>query len=160
MSEAHVELRNAANTTLAEIQKYPEALNRQLLAQVKAIADYAVKRINDAVSLDYTIKCANCHFSLSEMINNTSLAPQKLSELEVASMSIVKEAPQVPEPPVATPGSEGTATSTPTPAPKLPKKLSLKISRQTTVGEFKKMLQIQLQQVAGMQDADEIEIDF
>jgi len=160
MSEAHVELRNAANTTMTEIQKYPEALNRQLLAQVKAIADYAVKRINDAVSLEYTIKCSNCHFSLSEMINNTSLAPQKMSELEMASMSIVKEAPPALEPPVVTPGSEGTAIPTPTPAPKLPKKLSLKISRQTTVGEFKKMLQIQLQQVAGMQDADEIEIDF
>lgn len=161
MSDAHIALGKAANTTLSEIKKFPEELNRSLLIQVKAITDYAVKRINDSVSLDYTIKCSNCHLSLSEMINNTSLVPHKLSELEVAGMSIVKEAPPAPELPVAIPGSEGPTTLIqPQVVPKLPKKLSLKISHHTTVGEFKKMLQIQLQHVAGMQDADEIEIDF
>ena len=155
MSDAHGALRTAANATLAEIKKYPEELNRSLLVQVKAIADYADKRCNDTVSLDYTIKCSNCHLSLSEMINNTALAPQKLSELQVAGMSIVKEAPPAPEPTDDTDDSP-----LPTPVPKPPKRLSLKISRQTTVGDFKKMLQLQLQQVAGMQDSDEIEIDF
>ena len=155
MSDAHGALRTAANATLAEIKKYPEELNRSLLVQVKAIADYADKRCNDTVSLDYTIKCSNCHLSLSEMINNTALAPQKLSELQVAGMSIVKEAPPAPEPTDDTDDSPS-----PTPVPKPPKRLSLKISRQTTVGDFKKMLQLQLQQVAGMRDSDEIEIDF
>ena len=155
MSDAHGALRTAANATLAEIKKYPEELNRLLLVQVKAIADYADKRCNDTVSLDYTIKCSNCHLSLSEMINNTALAPQKLSELQVAGMSIVKEAPPAPEP-----TDDTNDSPLPTPIPKPPKRLSLKISRQTTVGDFKKMLQLQLQQVAGMRDSDEIEIDF
>ena len=155
MSDVHGVLRTIANTTLAEIKKYPEALNYSLLTQVKAIADYADKRCNAAVSLDYTIKCSNCHLSLSEMINNTALAPQKLSELQVTGMSIVKEAPPVPEPTDDTDDSPS-----PIPFPKVPKRLSLKISRRTTVGDLKKMLQLQLQQVAGMQDSDEIEIDF
>lgn len=155
MSDTHSGLLTAAKVTLAEINKYPEELNRSLLAQVKAIADYAVKRINEAVSLDYTIKCSNCHLSLSEMINNTALVPHKLSELEVAGMSIVKEAPPALEPTL-----DPDELPSPTPVPKIPKRLSLKISHQTTVGEFKRLLQLQLQQVAGMQDSDEIEIDF
>jgi hypothetical protein len=94
------------------------------------------------------------------MINNTALVPHKLSELEVAGMSIVKEAPSAPEH-TPDPGPEDSPTpNQPTAAPKPPKRLSLKISRQTTVGEFKKMLQLQLQQVAGMKDSDEVEIDF
>jgi predicted nucleic acid-binding Zn-ribbon protein len=159
MSDAHSTLRTAANATMAEISKYPEALNRNLFAQVKAITDYAEKRRNDAVNLDYTIRCSNCHFSLSEMKNNTALVPQKMAELLVAEMSILKEAPPAPEP-TPTPIPRGSSASSPTPAPKPPKRLSLKISRRTTVGDFKKMLQLQLQQVAGMQDSDEIEIDL
>lgn len=159
MSDAHGALRTAAKTTLSEISKYPEELNRSLLAQVNAIADYADKRRNDTVTLDYTIKCSNCHFSLSDMINYTALVPQKMSELQVAEMSVVKEAPPKLEP-TPPPGSGGASVPTPTPVPKHPKRLSLKISRNTTVGAFKKMLQLQLQQVAGMQDSEEIEIDL
>lgn len=159
MSDAHGTLAAAAQTTLSEISKYPEELNRPLLAQVKGIADYADKRRNDTVTLDYTIKCSNCHFSLSDMINYTALVPQKMSELQVAEMSIVKEAPPAPEP-TPPPGPGGSTAPTPPPLPKPPKRLSLKISRNTTVGAFKKMLQLQLQQVAGMQDSEEIEIDL
>lgn len=159
MSDTHAALRSAVNVTLAEISKYPEELNRNLLAQVKCIAEYADKRRNDAVSLEYTIRCSNCHFSLSEMINNTALVPQKVSELQVAGMSIVKEAPPTQEP-VLIPEPGDPPVPTPTPVPKPPKRLSLKISRLTTVGDFKKMLQLQLQQVAGMQDSDEIEIEL
>ena len=153
MSDAHEALHAAAKATISEINKYPEELNRGLLTQVQGIIDYASKRINGDVKLDYTIKCANCHFSLSEMNNYIVLFPQKLSELQVAEMSVVKEAPPAPAP--MPPGSP-----IPPPEPKVPKRLSLKISRQTTVGDFKKMLQVQLQQVAGMQDSDEIEIDL
>jgi hypothetical protein len=66
----------------------------------------------------------NCHYSLAEMINYSALAPQKMSELQVAEMSIVKVA-----------------------SPKVTKRISLKIACKTTVGDFKKMLQLQLQQV-------------
>ncbi len=153
MSDAYNGLQTAANATIVEINKYPKDLNRGLLTQVQGIIDYASKRMNGEVKLDYTIKCSNCHFSLSEMNNYTVLAPQKRSELQVAEMSIVKEAPPAPAP--VPPG-----TPTPAPESKLPKRLSLKIPRNTTVGDFKKMLQVQLQQVAGMQDSDEIEIDI
>lgn len=149
MNDVHTKILTDANVTLSEIEKYPEELNKILRAQVKGIADYAEKRRNVAVNLDYTIKCSNCHYSLSEMINYSALAPQKISELQVAEMSIVKEAPPAPDPAVD-----------PTPKPKAPKRISLKISRQTTVGDLKKMLQLQLQQVAGMQDSEEIEIDL
>jgi len=159
MSDAHATLSTAANATLTEVNKYPEELNRKLLSQVKAIADYADKHRNDAVSLDYSIKCANCHFSLSEMINYTTLAPNKISELQVAEMSIVKQVPPTPEP-MPIPGPEDSPEPKPNPSPKPPKRLSLKISRRTTVGDFKKMLQLQLQQIAGMLDSDEIEIDL
>ncbi len=83
------------------------------------------------------------------MLNYSALAPQKVSELQVAEMSIVKEAPPAPDP-----------AADPAPKPQAPKRISLKISRTTTVGDFKKMLQLQLQQVAGMQDSEEIEIDL
>lgn len=116
--------------------------------------EYATKRINGEVKLDYTIKCSNCHLSLSEMENNTALVTNKLSELQVVEMSIVKEAPP---PPTKEKRESGGGSP---PPPKTPKKLSLKIVRNTTVGDFKKMLQVQLQQVAGMHDTDEIEIDL
>jgi hypothetical protein len=156
-SDANRELLAAAKALITEIKSYPETQNPDLLRQVQSIKEYAEKRINDEVKLDYTIKCASCHFSLSEMITCTALAPQKLAELEIAAMSIVKEAPSAPVPMEE---SKSGAIISPIPAPKLPKRLSLKISRTTTVGAFKQMLQLQLQQVAGMQDSDQIEIDL
>ena len=156
-SEANRELLAAATALITEIKSYPETLNPDLLRQVQSIKEYAEKRINDEVKLDYTIKCASCHFSLSEMITCTALAPQKLAELQVAAMSIVKEAPPAPVPMEE---SKSGAISSFIPTPKAPKRLSLKIARTTTVGAFKQMLQLQLQQVAGMQDSDQIEIDL
>jgi hypothetical protein len=95
------------------------------------------------------------------MNSYTDLVQQKLSELQVAEMSVVKEAPPTPVPaPAQTGAIPGAGTPTPTPIPKTPKRLSLNISPKTTVGDFKKMFQIQLQQLAGMQDSDEIEIDL
>ena len=149
MTAAHAQLRKSAQSTIAEIKKYPEVLNQQLLIQVKSISEYADKRYNDSVGLDYTIKCSNCHFSLSEMNSYTALVPTKLAELQLAEMSIVKVAPQI----TAKPNEKIEISKT-------IKKLSLKIDRKTTVGDFKKMLQYQLQQVAGMQDKDEIEIEL
>ena len=89
------------------------------------------------------------------MNSYSDLVQQKLSELQVAEMSVVKEAPPTP-----VPAQTDAGTPTPTPSPKTPKRLSLNISPKTTVGDFKKMFQIQLQQLAGMQDSDEIEIDL
>jgi len=156
MSDAHSVLLTAANAVLTKISEYSEELNRSLLAQVKAIANYADKRRNDSVSLEYTIRCSNCHFSLSEMIYYTELVPNKMSELQVAEMSIITEAPK----PVPSPSPGGSPLPSSTSVPKPPKRLLLKISRKTTVGDYKKMLQLQLQQMVGMQDTDEIEIDF
>ncbi len=156
VSEANRELLAAAIVLIAEINGYPASLNPDLLQQVQSIKEYAEKRINKEVKLDYTIKCASCHFSLSEMITCTALAPQKLAELEVAAMSIVKEAPPAPVPPEESKSGE----ASPIPPPKALKRISLKIARTTTVGAFKQMLQLQLQQVAGMQESDQIEIDL
>ena len=155
-SEANRELLAAATALITEINSYPETLNPDLLQQVQSIKEYAEKRINKEVKLDYTIKCASCHFSLSEMMTCTALAPQKLAELEVAAMSIVKEAPPAPEPVEESKSEE----ASPIPPPKALKRLSLKIARTTTVGAFKQMLQLQLQKVAGMQESDQIEIDL
>jgi hypothetical protein len=69
-----------------------------------------------------------------------------MSELQVAGMSVVKVMPSLPKP---------DAPKTPLP----PKRLTFKIPRKTTVGEFKKLLQVQLQQVAGMGDGVEIEVE-
>jgi len=44
------------------------------------------------------------------------------------------------------------------PAPVPIKRLTFKIPKKTTVGEFKKLLQVQLQQVAGFADSEEIEV--
>lgn len=159
MSAAHGSLRTSAIAALAEIKKYPENLNRGLIAQIQGIIDYADKRVNDEIKLDYTIKCANCHFSISEMNSYTDLVQQKHSELQVAEMSVVKEAPPTPVP-AQTGATADVGNPSPTPSPKTPKRLSLNISPKTTVGDFKKMFQIQLQQLAGMQDSDEIEIDL
>ena len=90
------------------------------------------------------------------MITCTALAPQKLAELEVAKMSMVKEAPPAPVPVEESKSGE----AIPIPPPKALKRISLKIARTTTVGAFKQMLQLQLQKVAGMQESDQIEIDL
>ena len=155
-SDANRELLAAATALIAEINGYPASLNRDLLRQVQCIKEYAEKRINEEVRLDYTIKCASCHFSLSEMITCTALAPQKLAELQVAAMSIVKEVPPAPVPVEESKSGE----ASPIPPSKTLKRISLKIARTTTVGAFKQMLQLQLQQVAGMQESDQIEIDL
>lgn len=160
MSDAHGGLRTAATETLSGIKQYPENLNRGLMLQVQGVVDYAAKRINGEIKLDYAIKCSNCHFSLSEMNNYTALVPQKLSELQVAEMSVVKEAPPAPVQVQTVAETEDFKIPAPISVIKPTKRVSLKIAQKTTVGDFKKMLQIQLTQLAGMQDSDEIEIDL
>ena len=81
-------------------------------------------------------------------MNYTALAPNKESDLLIIQSSFIAEAPK-PDTPTA-PNE-----------PKLPRKMKLNISGQKmTVGEYRKVLSGQLQSLAGMNDADEIELEI
>jgi len=98
--------------------------------------------------LEYAITCKNCGYSLSDILNYTALAPTKDNELLILQCGFIAEAPkpEVPETPDA---------------PKKQRKVKLSVhSQKMTAGEYRKVLSGQLQALAGLSDADEIELEI
>ena len=148
MSHEYQLLCGKVDAALRTLKGYPAELNVQNQKKLDELKRYCSDRVIKEPVLEYAITCRNCGYSLSDILNYTALAPNKESDLLIIQSSFIAEAPK-PDTPTA-PNE-----------PKLPRKMKLNISGQKmTVGEYRKVLSGQLQSLAGMNDADEIELEI
>ncbi|MBF0235888.1 MAG: BREX system P-loop protein BrxC, partial [Desulfamplus sp.] len=142
---------------LRTLKGYPADLNVQNQIRLDELGRYCSVRIIKEPVLEYAITCKNCGYSLSDILNYTALVPIKDNELLNIKSNFIAEAPKPdPEP---DPDPEGGSSVQP-PAPKRPRKVRLSVvSQKMTVAEYRKMLNGQLQSLAGLSDTDEIELE-
>ena len=133
-------------------QNYPPELNTGNLGKLETLKSYCSKRIVEEPGLEYSISCAICGYSLSDILNYTALAPSKENELLIIQTRFVKEAPPQPEP-----GTGGTAE----PGPKPPRRIKLQVPGNImTVEQYKTLLTAQLTALIGAHGDEKIELDI
>ena len=99
-------------------------------------------------TLEFSIQCRTCGFSLAEAITYTELIGQKANDLLVLEAGFVKVEAQ----PDQVQGD---------PATKKPRKVSLHIAKKVmTVQEYKTLLTKQLSSLASSKPDDEIEVEI
>ena len=165
MSHEYQLLTGKIDAALRDLKaNYPDGPNAQNLQKISALKTYADKRIVTEPSLEYSITCSKCGFSLSDILNYTAQAPLKDSELLILQSSFIAEVPE--STPVQKTESNGSADEpTPEPiiaqAPKKPRKVTLNISKRVmTVQEYKSLLTNQLRALAAANPEDEIELNI
>lgn len=148
MSHEYQLLSGKVDAALRTLKGYPAELNVQNQRKLDELKRYCSDRIIKEPVLEYAITCKNCGYSLSDILNYTALAPTKDNELLILQSNFIAEAPKPDAP------------NTPD-APKKPRKVKLSvISQKMTAGEYRKLLSNQLQSLAGLNDTDEIELEF
>jgi len=148
MSHEYQLLSGKIDAALRTLKGYPADLNVQNQRKLDELKCYCSDRIIKEPVLEYAITCKNCGYSLSDILNYTALAPTKDNELLILQCGFIAEAPkpEVPETPDA---------------PKKQRKVKLSVhSQKMTAGEYRKVLSGQLQALAGLSDADEIELEI
>lgn len=149
MSHKYRMLDGKIDAALRTLKSYPAELNVRNKERLDELKRYCANRIIKEPVLEYSITCRNCGFSLSDILNYTELVPTKENDLVIIQSNFIKEAPK------PLPDTGGA------PAPKTPRKVTLDIgSQKMTVGAYRKVLTRQLQALAGMGDADEIELEI
>ena len=163
MTEAYLAIQIRADQLLQSLADYPEAWNRALKENVESLVAFARKRQCVKVDLEKEgITCRKCGLSLSEMVSAIDLSSKKEAELMARESSIVISDPK-PVPPPIDPSDED-KTKEDEKKNLQPKKEKLqcpeyKLNPQlphgkTTVNEYRKWLQQQLQILAGWSDDD------
>jgi hypothetical protein len=153
MSHEYQVLNGKVDAAHRTLKNYPTELNVQNQKQLNELKRYCSDRIIKEPVLEYAITCKNCGYSLSDILNYTALVPNKESNLLIIQSSFITEAPK-PEP------DTGGTTDQP-PAPKKPRKVKLTLGdSKMTAGQYRQILTVQLQSLAGMSDADEIELEI
>lgn len=148
MSHEYQLLSGKIDAAIRTLKGYPADLNVQNQRKLDELKRYCSDRIIKEPVLEYAITCKNCGYSLSDILNYTALAPTKDNELLILQCGFIAEAPkpEVPETPDA---------------PKKQRKVKLSVhSQKMTAGEYRKVLSGQLQALAGLSDADEIELEI
>ena len=130
------------------LAKLPAKPNEQNQAKLDGLKNYCANRVVGEPSLEFSIQCRTCGFSLAEAITYTELAGQKANDLlvlEVGFVQVEAQPDQVQE----------------DPATKKPRKVSLRIAKKImTVQEYKTLLTQQLSSLASSKPDDEIEVEI
>ena len=148
MSHEYQLLCGKVDADIKAMKSYPAELNAGNQKKLYELQRYCSERVVKEPVLEYSITCRNCGYSLSDILNYTALAPSKDNELLILKSSFIAEAPKP-----HTPETPGTA--------KKPRKIKLCVSNQRmTVSTYRKILSAQLQSLAGLSDADEIELEL
>jgi hypothetical protein len=133
-------------------QHYPADLNGQNQKKLDDLKRYCTDRIINEPSLEFSIACKNCGYSLSDMLNYLALVPTKDSELAIIQGNFIAESPEEPE---INNDPETPAT------PKPPRKISLQMaSKYMTVQEYKTLLTAQLTALAAARPDEQIELNI
>jgi len=143
MAKGHGDLKEKAEALINEIAQYPQELNTDTRIKAENILKYADQRISKKVDLGKSIQCKNSKMSLSEIQNSIALMPSKRTELTLIQAGIVKE-----------------KTATGLMKPKVPRKISITISKKMTVKAFRDILTAQLQKLSGFDEDEMVEINM
>jgi len=131
-------------------QNYPSELNAHNQKKLDNLKRYCTDRTVGEPSLEFTITCTTCGYSLSDILNYTALAPAKDNELLIIQSSFIAEEPPQPEP--------DSDQEKPTP-PKPPRKIKLQVpGKFMTVQEYKTLLTSQLSALASARPDEKIEL--
>ena len=149
MSHAYRLLNGQVDAALQILKKYPTELNESNQKELDELKRYCLNRIVKEPVLEYDIRCKNCGYSLSDMLNYIELAPTKNNELAIIQSSFIADNP----PPKG--GSD------PSPESKQLRRVRFQISSKImTVGEYKSLLTAQLAFLAAARPDEEIELDI
>ncbi|MGD9824721.1 BREX system P-loop protein BrxC [Desulfobacter sp.] len=148
MSHEYQLLNGKVDAALKTLKGYPAELNVQNQKKLDELKRYCSDRIIKEPVLEYAITCKNCGFSLSDILNYIDLIPIKDNELLKIQNNFIQKAPDT--------NNSGTSSS----GPKPPRKIRLSIKQKMTVGEYKKILNEQLQELSGMREMDGIELEI
>ncbi len=91
MSMKHTDLKKKAEELVNEIKQYPPEINVDVLARAQKLVEYAAKRINKEIDLEFDVKCRNCGLTLSEMKNAIALIPNYTESIMLMRYDIKKE---------------------------------------------------------------------
>ena len=152
MSHQYQFLQGKVDTALRDLQKnYPPELNTNNLRKLNDFHQYCANRIVLEPNLEYSISCANCGYSLSDMLNYSALAPSKDNDLLLIQTNFVKEAPAKPD---SGTGETGEAE------PKSPRRIKLNVpAKIMTVQQYKSLLTAQLTALTAVHPDEKIELD-
>jgi hypothetical protein len=147
MSHEYKLIGGKADAALRKLKKCPPEPNARNQAALDALKRYCSERVVEEPSLEYSISCRDCGYSLSDILNYTALAPSKANELLILESGFITEAPK--------------SDRVEEPAPKKPRKVSLRIAKKImTVQEYKTLLTEQLSLLASSKPDDEIEVEI
>lgn len=146
MNVAYQKVVNKADDVLKELNEYAE-YNESNIAKAKRIKEKASKKITDSVNLGFSITDKNSHYSLSEIQNETRLAPNEINDLDMLLIQKVTE-------PAPEPGDDD-----PTPTPPPPKKITLKVPKKVMgATEYRELLMGQFRQIGSLPDDAKVEV--
>jgi hypothetical protein len=147
MSHEYQLLNGKVDAAIRTLKNYPADLNAVNARKLEELKRYCEARNVGEPSLDFSITCKTCGYSLSDILNYIALAPNKAHELVVIQSSFIDESP------VTETDNPEVVTS------KAPRKIKLQIpSHAMSVQEYKTLLSAQLSALAAANPNEQIEI--
>ena len=149
MSHEYQILQGKVDAALRDLKSYPSELNTHNQKQLTDLKNYCAERIIAEPSLEFSVTCKNCGYSLSNILDYIALAPSKDSELLILQSSFIANVPQT-----------AVTQSNQIEEPKPPRKIKLQLSNKMTVQEYKNLLTSQLSALAAAKADEQIELDI
>ena len=151
MTQKYQTLHASVETALRDLEKnYPAEPNELNLRKIKNLQQYCQDRIVTDVSLDYSISCQHCGFSLSDIQNYTALSPNKETELQILKAGFISVATPDPGP-----------DPKPDPKPKTHRKVTFQAPKKAiSVQDYRALLTSQLTSLANADPNEEIELEI
>jgi len=148
LSGKYIQIKADAEALVSEINALPVGLNAEALYKANAIVQYAERRSQPTIVLDFDVKDKQSRFTYSEVLSFIDLYGSKKTDLDIIQAGLIRELPPVVSPTdtVAAPSKPKTLMST------LPGKI-MKVSA------YKQWLRHELQKLASVSDNDEIELN-
>ncbi len=161
MNQSHQALKKDAEAVKAEIVQVSESLNREPIAGLNDIINYAGKHTCGKLKIEYDTSCQSCHFSLNEIIESNQNISLRYSNIEKIKTQ-VKYPP--PEEEVEEEEEDGKPQEQegkkPQPRKPQPRKINLKSEKgEYTVFQYKQVLQERLDRINPLSDNDIVIVD-
>lgn len=148
MSHEYQLLNGQVDAALRSLKNYPADLNTGNARKLEELKRYCEERSIGEPSLDFSITCKTCEYSLSDILNYIALAPNKAHELVLIQSGFIKELPAPEEVDDNEPAT-----------PKAPRKIKLQLpSNVMSVHDYKALLSAQLSALATANPNEQIEI--
>jgi hypothetical protein len=149
MSHEYQLLNGKVYAAIRTLKNYPADLNTSNSRKLEELKGYCDERSVGEPSLDFSITCKTCGYSLSDILNYIALAPNKEHELVLIQSGFIEQSPEQPV---------DNDAQTPL-VPKAPRKIKLQIPSQVmSVQEYKYLLSAQLSALAAANPNEQIEI--